>query len=112
MKVFGFGLGFGFESFRIGLKVLGFGRGLWVWGFEIWLRVWGLGLEKELGLRLGFRFRVWGFAFVDLIQSFGSGFFGFSVAFGTQGMGIFHRVWGFGSLDFALGLGLRFWDLA
>ena len=30
-----------------------------------------------------FRVRVRGFGFVDLIQSFGSGFFGFSVAFGT-----------------------------
>ena len=42
MKVFGFGLGFGVESFRIGLNF--FGGGFWVWGFEIWLRVWGLGL--------------------------------------------------------------------
>ena len=42
MKVFGFGLGFGVESSRIGLKVLGFGGGFWVGGFEIWRRVWGL----------------------------------------------------------------------
>ena len=44
MKVLRFGLGFGVESFRIGLKVLGFVGGFWVWGFKIWLRVWGLGL--------------------------------------------------------------------
>ena len=44
MKIFGFGLGFGVESLRIGLNVLGFGGGFMVWGFEIWLRVWGLGL--------------------------------------------------------------------
>ena len=44
MTVFGFGLGFGVESFWIGLNVLGFGGGFWVWGFEIWLRVSGLGL--------------------------------------------------------------------
>ena len=44
MKVFRFGLVFGVESFRIGLKVLGFVGRFWIWGFEIWLRVWGLGL--------------------------------------------------------------------
>ena len=38
-KVFLIGLGFGVESFRIGLKVLGFGGGFWVCGFEILLRV-------------------------------------------------------------------------
>ena len=42
VKVFGFGLGFGVESFWIGLKVFGFGGGFWVWGFEILLRVWGV----------------------------------------------------------------------
>ena len=42
-----------------------------------------------------------GFGFVDLIQSFASGFFGFSVAFGTEGIGILLRVWSFGSLDLA-----------
>ena len=54
-KVFGFCLGFGVESFRIGLKVLGFGGGFFsgallrvrVKGFEIFLCV--------LGLSLGFR---------------------------------------------------------
>ena len=44
VKVFGFGLGFGVESFLIELKVLRFGGGFWVWGFEILLRVWGRGL--------------------------------------------------------------------
>ena len=32
MKVFGFGLGFGVESFWIGLKVLGFGGGFFLSG--------------------------------------------------------------------------------
>ena len=41
--MFGFCLGFGVESFRIGLKVLGFGGGFFFRGFDIWLRVWGLG---------------------------------------------------------------------
>ena len=53
MKVFGFGLGFGVESFLIGLKFLGFGGGFWVWGFEILLRVWGLGLGVRDRVRVG-----------------------------------------------------------
>ena len=76
---------------------MGFGRGFTVWGFEIWLRSLGLGL----GVRDRVRARVWGFGFVDLIQSFGSRFFRFSVAFGTKGIGILPEVWGLGSLDVA-----------
>ena len=74
-KVFLICLGFGVEIFRIVLKVLGFGGGFWVWGFEIWLRVRGLGSWVLL--------RVWVLGFVDVIQSFGSGVFGFCVVFGT-----------------------------
>ena len=66
-KVFGCGLGFGVERFRIGLKVLGFGGGFLLCVFEIWLRVCSLGcLDSIEGL---------GFRVLDLIQSFWSGVF-------------------------------------
>ena len=53
---------------------------------------------------LGFRVRSWGFGFVDLSQSFGSGFFRVSVVlalrvlvfylgFGPSGLWIWLRVW-------------------
>ena len=46
---------------------------------------------------------------MDLIQSFGSGFFLFVVVFGTKGMGIRPWVWGLGFgfkvLGFGFGLG-------
>ena len=67
LKLFGCGLGFGVERFRIGWKGLGFGGGLLVWGFEIWVRVWGLvcwDFVEGLGFRVcGFdsEFLVWGF---------------------------------------------------
>ena len=64
-KVFGCGLGFGVERFRIGLKVLGFGGGFWLCVFEIWLRVCSLGCWDSAE----------GLGFVDLIQSFWSGVF-------------------------------------